>query len=270
MSLKAVAKETLRVLEEGAYTAPSGLPRSIREALDGAVAETIVYSPDEGRSLLSRAGRGGGPPRVEVTGETTQVGAQRLTADGSRVLLLNFASARNPGGGFINGAKAQEEDLARCSGLHPCLLRADAYYRANRQQASMLYTDHVIYSPGVPFFRTRSRNWIEHPFVADVITAPAPNAGQARMRGVAEEDIVSTLRRRAGVVLAVAQEQGARKLVLGAWGCGVFRNDPATCAAAFGDHLEGPRFAGAFDEVLFAVLDRNDNGTLRAFQARFA
>ena len=71
--------------------------------------------------------------------------------------MLNFASARNPGGGFLRGAKAQEEDLCRCSGLYETLLECPTYYSVNRHQKSMMYTDHIIYSPKVVFFRTGGR-----------------------------------------------------------------------------------------------------------------
>ncbi|MEO0601399.1 MAG: TIGR02452 family protein, partial [Myxococcota bacterium] len=82
------------------------------------------------------------------------------------LVLLNFASARNPGGGFINGARAQEEDIARASGLYPCLLQAPVYYDANRETRSLLYTDHLTYSPRVPFVRERNRRLLETPFLA--------------------------------------------------------------------------------------------------------
>ena len=96
-------------------------------------------------------------PTIEVTAETTQHAARRLVESESvaDLVLLNFASARNAGGGFINGAKAQEEDLCRCSGLYQCLISQRGYYDANRKQESALYTDHLIYSPNVPWFRTR-------------------------------------------------------------------------------------------------------------------
>ena len=71
------------------------------------------------------------------------------------------------------------------------------------------------------------------------------------------------------MVLAAAQDAGARDLLLGAWGCGVFCNDPVVVADAFGEWLESPRFAGAFDRVVFAILDPRDQGNLRAFRARF-
>ena len=93
-------------------------------------------------------------PACEVSAETTGAAALRLRGEGGeRVLALNFASAKNAGGGFINGAKAQEEDLARASALYPCLIGQRGYYEANRRCGSMIYTDHLIYSPDVPFFR---------------------------------------------------------------------------------------------------------------------
>jgi uncharacterized protein (TIGR02452 family) len=187
------------------------------------------------------------------------------------LVLLSFASARNPGGGFINGAKAQEEDLARCSGIYPCLLTQPTYYDINRASDSLLYSDYVIYSPKVPWFRVRNRELLDDVFLASVITAPAPNAGQALRRDPeCSPEIASTLRQRAGIILAIARDHGHRSLLLGAWGCGVFRNDPNMVADVFGEWLKDRRFLGCFDRVTFAIYtSKNNLETLIAFQKRF-
>jgi uncharacterized protein (TIGR02452 family) len=145
------------------------------------------------------------------------------------------------------------------------------YYAVNRRLSSALYTDHLIYSPNVPWFRTRSRDSPETIFLASVITAPAPNAGVVLEREPnALQAIDAALRRRAGFVLAVAAEHRHRTILLGAWGCGVFRNDPAHVADAFGVWLESPAFAGAFDRVVFAIYDRSTQRTaLTPFRQRF-
>ncbi len=184
--------------------------------------------------------------------------------------LLNFASARTPGGGFLSGARSQEEDLARASALYPCLLSQPAFYEANEASRSMLYTDHVIGSPGVPFFREGTR-WLPEPFLASVITAPAPNARHhlARSRHGASE-VRDALRRRAGAVLAVARDLGCRTVLLGAWGCGVFRNDPDDVADAFAHWMWGGVFGGAFDRIVFGIHDTGrDQRVMRAFDDRF-
>jgi uncharacterized protein (TIGR02452 family) len=189
----------------------------------------------------------------------------------ARVLALNFASAKNPGGGFLGGAKAQEEDLARCSALYTCQLTQPDYYAAHRQSPSMLYSDHMIYSPDVPFFRDETGALLEEPFLLSVITSPAPNAGEVLRRGGSEPElIVPTLVTRARLLLALAAFRQHRCLVLGAWGCGVFRNDPNDVAEAFAQ-IHDPAFAGAFDRVVFAVYDRSDAQLNRlAFSRRFA
>ena len=293
MSLAGVAKETLAIIEAGGYVAPSGQRRELRDAIDRAVAGTKLFRAEDHAALLARAGgRGDGPrqdagweagwgscglrPRggaqplgIDVSTETTAAAARRL-AGTSRVCALNFASARNPGGGFLGGAKAQEEDLARCSALYTCQLTQRAYYDDNRACASMVYLDHIIYSPQVPFFRDDRLDLIEAPFACSVITAPAPNAGQAFRHREPMEAVSRTLHARAGMVLAVAAEEGERCLVLGAWGCGVFKNDPGEVARAFAEWLASPRFAGAFDHVTFAIpAGRPPHANLRAFQARF-
>jgi len=271
MSLKQVARDTLSILEHGSYENEAGALVEIGTSLRAAVEGTKTYSPEVLASMLAApALECGTRPAVEVTPERTQEAAQRLAQRGD-VAVLNFASARNPGGGFINGAKAQEEDLARCSGLYACIEPQHTYYDANQRQKSLLYTDHLIFSPRVPFFRTRSRNLLAEPFVASIITAPAPNAGQVLAREErAKERIDETLRRRAGYVLAVAAQHGHRHLVLGAWGCGVFGNEPAKVADSFATWLEAPRFAGAFDLVVFAILDKSTELTRAPFRERFS
>lgn len=281
MSLKNVAQETLAILENGGYITDSGISVEIASAQRTAVAGTHLYTPEKLHALLTVSH--GCPDinpasktdlTIEVTGETTQVAAHRLAhLEGcSDLVLLNFASARNPGGGFISGAKAQEEDLSRCSGLYPCLLTQPAYYVANRKQSSLLYTDHIIYSPHVPFFRTSSQHLLPQLFLASVITAPAPNAGEVlRHHPDAGSAIEQTLRRRAGMVLAIARANGHRTVLLGAWGCGVFQNDPDMVADIFANWLNSPAFNNCFNRVVFAVDDaRKDKQVLRAFEARFS
>jgi len=271
MSLAGLAKQTLAIIEAGGYTAPSGARRDLRIAIDRAVAGTRLYRPDELEAMLAGPAAGGAAPRIEVTAETTQAATRRLAREGSRVAALSFASAKNPGGGFLGGAKAQEEDLARCSAVYPCLLTQREYYDVNRACDSMLYTDHIIYAPAVPFFRDDRLELLEDPYVSAIITAPAPNAGEALRRDPAARPAISrALARRAAMVLAIAAAEGEPTLVLGAWGCGVFRNDPAEVAGVFADLLASPRFAGAFDRVVFAVLDRSPSAATRAaFERRF-
>jgi uncharacterized protein (TIGR02452 family) len=275
VSLKELAQEILEVQDRGTYVAPSGRTIDISEAQQAAVAGTRLYRPSELKELLaSRSGhnRATGPHQFEVTDEKTQEAACRLMQEEGfdDLVLLDFASARNPGGGFLTGAKAQEEDLTRCSGLYRCLETQTEYYETNRANSSLLYTDHIIYSPRVPWFRVKSREFLESPYLASVITAPAPNAGEYLKREPdGDEPVKETLRRRSAYVLAVARDQGHRSLLLGAWGCGVFRNDPAIVADAFMTHLQSDQFADDFDRVTFAVYDpTKEQRNLNAFRKR--
>jgi uncharacterized protein (TIGR02452 family) len=274
MSLAVVATETLKILDSGVYVAPSGGEVSIEAALRAAVGGTRLYTPEALHTLLERQGAGGAAPAVEVTSESSQEAAHRLVKEGSAaVAMLNFASARAVGGGFLNGSRAQEEDICRCSGLFRCLQPQTAYYTVNRAEPTLVYTDHIIYSPAVPFFRVQSRSLLDTPFEAAVLTAPAPNTGAAlRKNRSLMPTIDAAVRRRAGMVLAVAREHGHRILVLGAWGCGVFKTPPALVADAFGSWLEGEAFAGDFDRVVFPVFGSSDQAraNLSAFRTRLA
>lgn len=270
MSLKGIAKETVTIQDAGLYTNESGETVRFEDAQRRAVAATLLYTP-EMLAALDREAERTDPceMKIEVTDESTQAAASRLVEEDGidDLVVLNFASARNVGGGFMKGAKAQEEDVARSSGVFRCLEAAPEFYRINRQQSSLLYTDHIIYSPSVPWFRVTNRALLPNTFLASIITAPAPNAGEhLRREPDGQDEIADALRRRARYVLNVARKHSHRNLLLGAWGCGVFRNDPKSVALAFREHLEN-QFATAFDRVLFAVYDKSkEQRTLVSFR----
>lgn len=271
MNRREIAAETLSVIRAGVYQRPSGAPVDFRAALAAAQRGTELYTPAQSEAAVAAVTFASCTATIEVTAETTCAAAQRLaTTGGANVAALNFASAKNPGGGFLSGAKAQEEDLSLCSALYACQLKAPAYYAANRACGSLLYTDHIIYSPAVPFFRDDSLALLDDPYLCSVITAPAPNAGEyVRRSPGGEAEIIATLERRAAQVLAIAVAQKHRNIILGAWGCGVFRNDPALVAQVFANLLRGT-YHGAFEHVVFAIYDRSREGaTLAAFRREF-
>lgn len=269
--LRDIARQTEQTVEAGRYQAPGGHEADISGALARALDGTTLHGPDPVPVTPGTDRR----TRVEVTGESSLEAARRLTgADpDAPVAVLNFASARNPGGGYLNGAQAQEEALCRASALYATLLRAPEYYDHHRAHRDPFYTDRVIHSPGVPVFRDDRGRFLDIPYTVGFLTSPAPNAGVilSRTPDLAPR-IPAALASRAERVLETAVAHGYRRLVLGAWGCGVFRNDPARVAGAFRAALTGDgRFAGHFDEVVFAILDRTARGTtLGAFRTAFA
>lgn len=131
----------------------------------------------------------------------------------------------------------------------------------------------MIHSPGCSVFRSRDGALLEEAFLVDFITIPAPNTGAVCHNSPSlAGKIESVLRERASKVLGLAAHYRCDALVLGAWGCGVFRNDPAMVAGAFRELLapDGP-FWGRFSRVLFSVLDRSqDQRTYTVFREHFA
>jgi uncharacterized protein (TIGR02452 family) len=242
---RAIAGETVRIVGAGFYLARSGHRVVIADAVRAAVAGTRHHPPHE--DLAAPGGRAR-TPVVEVTDESTLVAARRL---GESAAGLVFASATKPGGGFLNGAEAQEESIARASALHACQLAAPDFYAHHRRERNPMYSDRMIYSPAVPVFRDDGGHLLDRPFGTGLLTAAAPNLGAIRQdRPEHADGVPAVIRRRARRVLAVAASHGHRSLVLEAWGCGVFGNEPDVVAAAFAEALTEP---DCFDHVVFAI-----------------
>ncbi|MBB3111148.1 uncharacterized protein (TIGR02452 family) [Paenibacillus phyllosphaerae] len=277
-----LAEQTLEIIDRGAYTNAQGKTVTIRDEVEAAKRDSWLYRPAQLPTIREEAERlllaeqtdaTVDAPIIEVTEESTLEAARRLTGkQGLRdTLCLNFASAKNPGGGFMGGSQAQEESLARSSALYPCIAQMEEMYAHNRQLRTCLYSDYMIYSPKVPVFRDDRGLLLAEPYEVSIITAPAVNAGVVREREPHNiASIAPVMLDRIRYLLAVAGTRRERAIVLGAYGCGVFRNNPADVAAMFRQVLIEEQYRLLFDHVTFAIFDRSaDQQVLHAFKAQF-
>ena len=276
----AMARETLSIVEGGHYVAGDGHRVDISGPTRACIAGTRLWLPEELSALRGRIAaiprRVGRDTRFAVADEGTLTAARRLCAEGfTRVGVLNFASARNPGGGFLGGSLAQEESLASSSALYVSQTSeaATAFYAHHRGEKSLLYTDRVIVSPHCPVIRDDGGHLLDTPYLPTFLTCAAPNAGALSDSGDAQglARLPEVFATRAACLLSAAAESGCDALVLGAWGCGVFRNDPALVASIWRGLLTGDgEFAGRFTRIDFAVLDSTrTKSCLRAFEHAF-
>ena len=145
-----------------------------------------------------------------------------------KVAALNFASYRNPGGKFIDGSNAQEECLCHESNLYNILRNFTSYYKENNSKPNKnLYTDRALYSPDVVFYKGN------HTVKADVITCASPNWAAARNQNVSQVENTLVLAQRIQFIKDIAELKIVDVLILGAWGCGVFGQNPRTVARLF-------------------------------------
>jgi uncharacterized protein (TIGR02452 family) len=258
-----LGEEAVAISKAGRYVGPAG-PAEIGAQVTASLKKTAYYGPDHPHGP---AAKGPHPTRFEVTNETTLSAHQRHQAKGHNVVSLNFASATSPGGGFLTGARAQEEYLCRSSALY-LTLKDWPMYGYHRTKGGCLYSDAMIYSPEVPVFRDDEHDLLATPYQASFITSAAPLAKHASPSEFSQ--LPRVLRERIAKILAVAQSHGHDSLILGAWGCGAFGNDGHQVAELF--HLAlTVDFAGAFKEITFAIVDTSpDRRFIAPFSERFA
>lgn len=277
MNRVAIAQNTLDILNAGYYHLPRGKKVSIGQDLATCLANSRFYEPHP-LSTMQIEVVSSPPPfaktQFAVRNETTLTGAEKLSSEPfQKIGVLNFASAKNPGGGFLKGAQAQEESLARSSALYFSLIKYPEYYEFHRNQKDFLYSDRMIYSPHCLVFKTDQGALLETPYPVDFITSPAPNAGEvAKQQPQLIQKLPDVIYSRGAKVLTLAAYHQCDSLILGAWGCGVFRNNPAVVAQMFADFLlPGKPFYGRFKMVLFSVLDTSTSGQIfNEFKARFS
>lgn len=218
------------------------------EQIKSSVKDSVIYG-----------GSGKMPPKGDNSNTNGKAETLVLNVDSTEAVLqypnaalLNFASYRHAGGGFITGAWAQEEAICHDSTLYNVLSEFESFYSENEHSLNRsLYTDRAIFSPKIVFSRGGKQA------ECGVITCAAPNLSAARGRGVSEKENETALRQRVDFVISIAEEQGCDTVILGAWGCGVFGQDPAVMARLFGERLA----ATSIKLAVFAIPGQNNNYT---------
>lgn len=177
-----------------------------------------------------------------------------------KVAVLNFASYKHPGGGFLKGSCAQEECLCHASTLYNVLSYFEKiYYAKNRLELNKaLYRNKALYSQDIMFFKEN-----EKPRCVDVITCACPNKGTAQYYNhVTNEENYQALAERIIFVRNIAEEMGVDTLILGAFGAGVFRQNPRDVATLMKEKFKNT----CIKHVIYAVPGNDENAkTFRSF-----
>lgn len=261
-----IAKETMRITEEGKYRFDGReifLPKEDYE-------EVIVITPEEGQGFLANG--------ISSYKSSEMCGIKVINADSFQAgreydnpLVMNFANAHNPGGGFRIGANAQEEALCRCSTLYASINsnKASEMYKYNNTHMSRVESDYMLISPKVAVFRNEKYEMLSEPVMMGVVTVPAPNRyGAALLAG--KELIKKTFLTRIRIMLAAAAKYGYKNIVLGAWGCGAFGNNPNDVAEYFRQVIIDEDYGRCFDEICFAIYGRENGENITEFRKVFS
>ena len=269
MKLISIFKDTMQWIGE-----EPELQASVRASIAG----TKLYYEDETPSLPALTE---GQETVVTVTQHRSFEAGRLLRKvypDARIAVHNFASATNPGGGVVHGCTAQEECLCRCSTLYPVLeTQMDAYYQFHRKRRDVRYTDACIWSPEIRIIKTDTTEpqRMTDFCTVDVLTCAAPNLypgnamepGKGHTIRMSDAELLALHQKRARHMLSIAAANGDEVLVLGAFGCGAFRNDPAVVAQAY--HSILPEFQGYFRHIEFAVYCSSvDTRNYKEFKAQ--
>ena len=218
------------------------------------------------------------PAKVTVSKHRTLEAAQKYR--GKKVCVLNFASATNPGGGVAWGSTAQEECLCRISTLYEHLTEKsmwNCFYGPHRRMHDPLYNDDCIYTPDVVVFKTDEVNPYLLPpqrwWKVNAITCAAPNLRSDRNTGktvrISDKALMELHIQRARRILDIAAAKGNEVVILGAFGCGAFRNPPEVVAKAMKQVVE--EYRNYFETIEFAVYcSPRDDTNFRVFKKVFA
>ena len=225
------------------------------------------------------------PAIIKVTNRDTFTAAKEYaniinSTNEGFVGVLNFASSTNPGGGVTKGSTAQEECLCRCSNLYLTLYQEKCireYYNINKKHMSNLGSDAIIYSRNVYVFKDKDYNMlpVEDRFYVDVLTCAAPNlrenprnqynsdASEEKLT-LTDEELYNIHVKRARNILNVAVKNEDDYLILGAFGCGAFRNNPEIVAKAYKDVLQDYMYC--FKVIDFAIIDGKYSNNYEIFK----
>lgn len=266
---KAILNDTLRIIEDGYYTKDKQLimlKYSTEESQ-----ESIVILPDEVKQIYNKCFDKGNKYSSDCNSKCFNLDSFSLGIktkkdyNSNRVLVLNFANPINPGGGVRIGAKAQEEDLCRRSTLLYALesKAASKYYNYNKSRCNLNNSNTIMLHPNVEVFKNEAGILLEKPEQIAVVTCAAPIATSFKdLESKKQYEKIFYLRILSLLICAAFYEYDY--LILGAWGCGAFGNDPKTVAelfrkAIYDESINGFKICKNFKRIDFAVLSTHKN-----------
>ena len=253
-AMKAKAQAAAAVEEQAAEVVEADAAEAevaeVETAVEPEVALESTESADEAESAPAEEAAPVLPEVTVLDASTTQaiLDNGRGYAQFCDMAVLAFASFTNPGGGYIQGYLGQEATLCADSYLYNVLDKQRKWYGENRRRNinCELYRNRALVVPAVRFDRNHVHAY------ADVIVAAAPNAKRARQEyRVSDDALLDALRDRIRFVLAICDELGREKLVLGAWGCDNNGFDAEAVAELFRKELASGDFK--VKQVFFAV-----------------
>ena len=226
---------------------------SLRQRTARAIKSNRVYK----EGFVSKSKHRNESASIEVYSGTTFEIAKRYRSHG-KIAVLNFANPEYPGGGVQRGAMAQEECLCRSSNLFSCISAHnvfDEYYVYHRSIRSHFYTDRLIYTKDVTVFKDDSvvpqalpeNDW----FDVDVITCAAPYLAKRKHTNGAT--LFELFKSRVKNIFEAARDNNVDYLILGAFGCGAFKNPPLIVAEAFRRTIEEQNYLKDFKQIIFAI-----------------
>ena len=251
-----ILRETMKAAEDGCYFVEERevkLPFSFEQ-----IKEVTLYTPEQISQLSEQDLSETKSVRVTFRNQDTLEAAfelhQRRKENEKPVLVLNFANPHRPGGGIRSKPGTQEEHLCVKTTVLCSLETEEAwpFYQTNLDCGTQAQTDTILISPNTMVIRNPDLSLREDPFPIAVMTVAAPIA--SRMEQEELPNLEKILRSRIRGMLRTATAEGYTQLVLGAWGCGNFGNDPELVARLFHDNL-----TGNFEEVTMAVFDNSED-----------
>lgn len=256
-----IAEETIQITHRGWYYR-NGKRIDLPHADFSAAILIGAEEAERCGNMIGTDGTASSTPDIYVLDVDSFACAEEM--DGA--LVMNFANAHVPGGGFRNGANAQEECLCRESTLYCSISSetASGMYSYNNRRRRACASDYMVLSPNVCVFRDLHDNLLDKPFLTSVITVPAPNRNGAA-KDVSRSALTRVMKARLRKMFAAAAAHGYTSLVLGAWGCGAFGHNPYNVAKYFYDVLIDEGYHNCFETIAFAIIDRGEKKNFHAF-----
>lgn len=231
------------------------------DEIQNSISNTCVYTRETLKNIKHRHPV---TPTCQIVDDTSVSTAMRYKKPDYVTAILNFASFTNPGGGFLNGSRAQEESLCHDSFLYNVLNSCKEFYQTNRQDTNHgLYHDRGLYSKNVRFFDPTGIVTD----VFDIITVAAPNKNRARKYHVSDDENTKALSSRIKFILDMAETNFVDCLILGAFGCGCFGQNPTEVAELFKYHIKNGNYG--FKQIYFAIPKAANNENYTAFKNVF-